>query len=117
MAGLRNVVQGLAARPDIDAVVVVSSDGLPIDSAGRAALDADAVAALAASFANGARRLGQAAECQGLSATVLEFGDRLAIVRTLGTEGHLFILAARSTNIGPLLLDLRRQAPQLATIL
>ena len=115
MAGLRDVVQGLAARADVDAVVVVSSDGLPIDSSG--ALDAEAVAALAATFANGASRLGVAAECAAFSASVLEFGDRLAIVRPLGSEGHLFILAARATNVGPLLLDLRRQAPQLATIL
>jgi len=117
MAGLRDVVRGLSARPDVDAVVVVSSDGLPIDSAGRADLDAEAVAALSAAFANGARRLGQAADCNDLSTTVLEFGDRLAIVRTLGSEGHLFILASRTTNVGPLLFDLRRQAPQLATLL
>ena len=117
MAGLRDVVLGLAARPDVDAVVVVSSDGLPIDSAGRSLMDADAVAALAATFVNGARRLGQAAECEALTATVLEFDDRLALLRPLGSEGHLFILATRATNIGPLLHDLRRQAPELATIL
>jgi predicted regulator of Ras-like GTPase activity (Roadblock/LC7/MglB family) len=117
MAGLRDVVQGLAARADVDAVVVVSSDGLTIDSAGRTLFDAEAVAALAATFANGARRLGQAAECEALSATVLEFDDRLALLRPLGTEGHLFILATRATNIGPLLHDLRRAAPELATLL
>ncbi|HTS90163.1 MAG TPA: roadblock/LC7 domain-containing protein [Gemmatimonadales bacterium] len=117
MAGLRDVVQGLAARPDVDAVVVLSSDGLPIDSAGRSVLDAEAVAALAATFASGADRLGQAAECDRCTATVLEFGDRLAVVRALGTEGHLFLLAARSTNIGPLLFDLRRKAPDLASLL
>jgi predicted regulator of Ras-like GTPase activity (Roadblock/LC7/MglB family) len=117
MAGLRDMVQSLAARPDVDAVVVLSSDGLPIDTAGRSLLDIEAVAALAATFANGARRLGQAAECTGLIATVLEFDDRLAIVRPLGTEGHLFLLAAPATNLGPLLLELRQQAPVLATIL
>lgn len=117
MAGLRDVVQGLAARPDVDAVVVLSSDGLPVDSAGRSRLDADAVAALAATFATGARRLGEAADCAPLSATVLEFEDRLAILRPLGSEGQLFVLATRATNIGPLLFDLRRQAPDLATLL
>jgi predicted regulator of Ras-like GTPase activity (Roadblock/LC7/MglB family) len=117
MAGLRDVVQGLAARPDVDAVVVLSSDGLPIDSAGRGSIDSEAVAALAATFANGARRLGEAAECEGLGGSVVEFNDRLAILRPLGTEGHLFILAAKATNIGPLLLDLRREASMLATLL
>ena len=117
VAGLRDVVQGLAARPDVDAVVVLSSDGLPIDSAGRTDLDAEAAAALAATFANGARRLGEAAECAGLGGTVVEFEERLAVLRPLGAEGHLFILAARETNIGPLLFDLRRDAPTLATLL
>lgn len=117
MAGLRDVVQGLAARPDVDAVVVLSSDGLPIDSAGRSRVDADAVAALAATFATGARRLGEAAACEPLSATVLEFQDRLAVVRPLGNEGQLFVLAAPATNIGALLYELRRQAPELATLL
>lgn len=117
MAGLRDVVQGLAARPDVDAVVVLSSDGLPIDTAGRSRLDVDAIAALAATFATGARRLGQAAECEPLSGTVLEFEDRLAVVRPLGTEGQLFVLATKATNIGALLYDLRRQAPDLATLL
>ena len=117
MARLRDVVRALAARSDVDAVIVLSSDGLPIDSGGRARVDAEAVAALAATFASGARRLGQAADCAPLTSTVLEFDDRLAVVRTLGSEGHLFILAARATNLGPLLFELRRQAPELATIL
>lgn len=117
MAGLRDVVQGLAARPDVDAVVILSSDGLPIDSAGRSSVDSEAVAALAATFANGARRLGEAAECEGLGGTVLEFNDRLAVLRPLGTEGHLFILAAKATNIGSLLFELRRDASTLATLL
>jgi predicted regulator of Ras-like GTPase activity (Roadblock/LC7/MglB family) len=117
MAGLREVVLGLASRPDVDAVVVLSSDGLPIDSAGRSTVDSEAVAALAATFANGAKRLGEAAECDGLGSTVVEFNDRLAVLRPLGTEGHLFILAAKATNIGPLLFDLRRDASTLATLL
>ena len=117
MAGLRDVVQGLAARPDVDAVVVLSNDGLPIDSGGRTALDPDAVAALAATFANGARRLGEAADCAGLGGTVVEFAERMAVLRPLGSEGHLFVLASRATNIGPLLFDLRRDASTLAALL
>ncbi len=117
MAGLRDVVQGLASRPDVDAVVVLSSDGLPIDSGGRTSVDSEAVAALAATFANGAKRLGEAAECDGLGGTVVEFNDRLAVLRPLGTEGHLFILAAKATNVGPLLFDLRRDASTLAALL
>jgi predicted regulator of Ras-like GTPase activity (Roadblock/LC7/MglB family) len=117
MPGLRDVVQDLAARTEVDAVVVLSVEGLPIDSAGRERVDVEAVSALAATFANGARRLGQAAECDGFAAGVLEFDGRLAILRPLGREGHLFILGARETNIGALLFDLRQRAPELAALL
>jgi predicted regulator of Ras-like GTPase activity (Roadblock/LC7/MglB family) len=80
-------------------------------------VDPEAVAALAATFANGARRLGEAAECNELTGTVVEYGDQLAVLRPLGSEGHLFVLAPRETNIGTLLYDLRRDAPTLATLL
>ena len=117
MAGLREAVQGLAARPDVDAVVLVSGDGLLIDHAGRESSDPEAIAALAASFSQGARRLGQAARCDPLSAGVLEYGDRLAVIRALGSDNLLFILSTKATNVGQLLFDLRRQGPALAALL
>ncbi|HXG44342.1 MAG TPA: roadblock/LC7 domain-containing protein [Gemmatimonadales bacterium] len=117
MPGLRDLVQSLAARPEVDAVVVVSGDGLPIDHAGRTPVDAEAIAALTTTFASGARRLGHAAQCDNLASGVLEYGDRLAVVRALTADTLLFILAARATNIGPLLFDLRRDAPRLASLL
>ena len=103
MALLRDVVQGLAARDGVDAVVVLSSDGLPIDHASRKAFDADAVAALAA--------------CEPLSTGVLEYGDRMAIVAPVGGGNLLFVLTSAGTNAGQLLFDLRRHRPALAQLL
>ena len=117
MALLRDVVQGLAARDGVDAVVVLSSDGLPIDHASRKAFDADAVAALAASFVQGAHRLGQSADCEPLSTGVLEYGDRMAIVAPVGGGNLLFVLTSAGTNAGQLLFDLRRHRPALAQLL
>jgi predicted regulator of Ras-like GTPase activity (Roadblock/LC7/MglB family) len=117
MAVLRDVIKGLAARDGVDAVVVLSSDGLPIDHASRGAFDPDAVSALAASFVQGALRLGQSAECQPLSTGVLEFGDRMAIVAPLGDGNLLFLLTSAGTNVGQLLFDLRRHRPALAQLL
>jgi predicted regulator of Ras-like GTPase activity (Roadblock/LC7/MglB family) len=117
MAVLRDVVQGLAARDGVDAVVVLSADGLPIDSASRKEFDADAVSALAASFAQGAQRLGQSAACDPLSTGVLEYGERMAIVAPLGGGNLLFVLTAAGANAGHLLFDLRRHRPALAQLL
>jgi len=117
MSTLHQFLDGLAARPDVDAVMVLSADGLPIHSAGRGKLDTDAVAALAASFASGAARLGGAAACESFTASILEYQDRLVVVRPMGREGHLFVLGAARTNLGPLLYDLRQQGPSLAALL
>ena len=117
MAGLRDVVSGLASRPGVDAVVVVSADGLPIAHQARNGVDVDAVAALTASLSQGARRLGRAAHCNELTTGVLEYGDRLAVFAALGAENLLFVLVAPRTNIGPLLYDLRRYGPDLAGVL
>jgi predicted regulator of Ras-like GTPase activity (Roadblock/LC7/MglB family) len=117
MSTLHQILDALAARPDVEAVMVLSADGLPIHSTGRGKLDADAVAALAANFARGAARLGSAASCSDFSTSVLEYKDRLVVVRALGGEGHLFVLGAAAHNIGPLLHDLRQQGPSLAALL
>ena len=117
MPDLRDVVQSLAARPDVEAVVVVSNDGMPIDQAGRAGVDIDAIAALAATFTQSAQRLGEAASCAALICSVVEYADRMAVVRPLGPEGLLFVLAAPASNVGALLYDLRRHGPALATLL
>lgn len=117
MAGLQEVVRGLAARDGVDAVVVVSGDGLPIDQVSRNGLDADAVAALAASLAQGARRLGNAVDCTQLTTGVLEFDKHLVIFAPLGSDNLLFILVNPGTNIGPLLYDLRRHGSSIAELL
>jgi predicted regulator of Ras-like GTPase activity (Roadblock/LC7/MglB family) len=117
MAGLHEVVQGLAGREGVDAVVVLSGDGLPIDHATRGTIDADAVSALAATLAQGARRLGRAAECDELTAGVLEFGGRLAVFSALPDENLLFLVLAPGANAGELLHDLRRHGPAFADLL
>ena len=61
MPGLAEVVRGLAARDGVDAVVLVSPDGLPIDHAARGTCDADALSALATTVLRPAARIGESA--------------------------------------------------------
>jgi predicted regulator of Ras-like GTPase activity (Roadblock/LC7/MglB family) len=117
MAGLRDVVHGFAERDGVEAVVVVSGDGLPIDQVIREGLDAEAVAALTATVAQGARRLGQTFDGARFTTGVLEFENQLVVFSEVGAENLLFVLIAPDTNIGPLLYDLRRHGPAIAALL
>ncbi len=117
MPGLRDVVQHLASRDGVDAVLVVSADGLPIDHAARSGVDADSLAAMLPALTQTAGQVGSAAQGGDLSGAVLEFGNRMLILSALNDGNHLLVLTAPETNIGSLLYDLRQHRPAIAELL
>lgn len=117
MMPLGEVVQSLAARDGVEAVLLLSGDGLPIEHAARAAFDSEAVAALAATLAQHASRLGDGAGRGALATAVLEFGQGLMVLARAGAGDWLAVLASTEADIGPLLFDLRQHRSALAPLL
>src|SRR6185312_8544669 len=110
MATIRDVVEALARRGGVDAVVVVGRDGLPIDARAANGVDAENVAALLPSVINGLAQLGEAGG-RG------QFGSGLAVVSVLNADALLIVLVRPSTNVGALLYDLRRHRSAIAGLL
>lgn len=117
MPGLRDVIQHLAERDGVDAVVVVSGDGLTIDHATRTGLDPEALAAMIPALTQTAGQVGAAAAGGDLNSAVFEFGGRLVVLSTLNEGNSLLVLTSTSTNIGALLYDLRKHQPAIAELL
>jgi predicted regulator of Ras-like GTPase activity (Roadblock/LC7/MglB family) len=117
MMPLGEVVQSLAARDGVEAVMLLSGDGLPIEHAARTAFDSEAVAALAATLAQHAARLGDGAGRGELAMGVLEFERGLVILARAGAGDWLAVLAAPEADVGPLLYDLRQHRSTLAPLL
>ena len=117
MATIRDVVEALARRGGVDAVVVVGRDGLPIDSRVANGVDAENVAALLPSVINGLAQLGEAGGRGQFATGVLEFGSGLAVVSVLNADALLIVLVRPSTNVGALLYDLRRHRSAIACLL
>lgn len=117
MIELADVVQSLAARDGVDAVLLLSADGLPIDHAAHAAFDSETVAALAATLAQHAERLGQGAARGALATAVLEHVGGLVVLARVGADEWLVLLARADADIGPLLFDLRQHRTALASLL
>ena len=117
MIELGAVVQSLAGRAGVEAVLLLSGDGLPIEHAARGAFDSETVAALGATLAQHAARLGQGATRGELVTAVLEYAGGLLVLARAGTADWLAILASADADIGPLLFDLRQHRPALATLL
>jgi predicted regulator of Ras-like GTPase activity (Roadblock/LC7/MglB family) len=117
MMPLGEVVQSLATRDGVEAVLLLSGDGLPIEHAARTAFDAETVAALAATLAKHAARLGQGAGRGELGTGVLEYAGGLLILARAGAGDWLAVLAGGDADIGPLLFDLRQHRSALAPLL
>jgi predicted regulator of Ras-like GTPase activity (Roadblock/LC7/MglB family) len=117
MAGLGDVVRGLAAREGVEAVLVLSADGLPIEHASRVPFEAESLAALTATLTQYATRLGLGAGRGALRTAVLEYERGLLVVAQMGAGDSVAVLAAPDANIGELLYDLRQHRPALAALL
>jgi predicted regulator of Ras-like GTPase activity (Roadblock/LC7/MglB family) len=117
MIELGAVVQSLAGRPGVEAVLLVGGGGLPIEHVARGAFDSETVAALGATLAQHAARLGQGAARGELVTAVLEYAGGLLVLARAGTNDWLAILASAEADIGPLLFDLRQHRPALASLL
>src|SRR5690349_5165964 len=117
MMPLGEVVHRLAARDGVEAVLLLSGDGLPIDHTASTAFDAEAVAALASTVGRHAARLGEGAGRGELTTAVLEFGAGVMVLARAGADDWLAVLARADADIGPLLFDLRQHRSALATLL
>jgi predicted regulator of Ras-like GTPase activity (Roadblock/LC7/MglB family) len=117
MASLSEVVRGLVGRDGVEAVLVLSADGLPIEHASRGPFDPDSLAALTATLAQYATRVGLGAARGALRNAVIEYERGLLVVAQVGAGDCLAILAAPEADIGPLLYDLRHHRPALTALL
>jgi uncharacterized protein len=117
MPGLNEVVRSLSTRDGVEAVLVLSADGLPIEQAARGSFDPESLAALTATLLQYAAKLGLGAGRGTLRNAVLEYERGLLLVTQLGAGDCLAILAEPGADVGQLLYDLRQQRPALAALL
>lgn len=117
MAGLSEVVRDLGTRPGVEAVLVLSADGLPIEHTARVPFEPEAVAALTATLIQYATRLGLGAGRGAARTSVIDFERGQLIVAQIGSGDSLAILAAPDADVGQLLYDLRQHRPALAELL
>jgi predicted regulator of Ras-like GTPase activity (Roadblock/LC7/MglB family) len=117
MGGLNDVLRSLSEREGVEAVLVLSGDGLPIEHAARGPFDPESIAALTATVVQYATRLGTGAGRGSLRTAVLEYEGGTLVVSRLGAGDCLAILAQSQADLGPLLYDLRQHRPALSALL
>jgi predicted regulator of Ras-like GTPase activity (Roadblock/LC7/MglB family) len=117
VTGLADMLQGLAGRPGVEAVVLVSPDGLPIQHPGLPAEEAEALAALAVTAQRQAARLAEGAGRGTLRTQLLEADGGVLILSEAGGGSVLLLRVEAGVPFGDLLYDLRRDRAALGALL
>ncbi len=105
------------SSPDIEAAAIVSVDGLSIASSLPQGVEEDRVSAMSAAMLSLGERI--ATELgRGMLDEVYVKGEKgYVILRAVGEEAVLTVLARQQAKLGLLFLDMRRAAEELSTIL
>ena len=105
------------SSPDVEAAAIISVDGLPIATSLPQSVEEDRVSAMSAAMLSLGERI--ASELgRGLLDEVYVRGEKgYVILRAVGQEAVLTVLARQQAKLGLLFLDMRRAAEEFARIL
>ncbi|HQE93445.1 MAG TPA: roadblock/LC7 domain-containing protein [Anaerolineae bacterium] len=105
------------SSPDIEAAAIISVDGLPIASSLPQNVEEDRVSAMSAAMLSLGERIASELK-RGMLDEVYVRGEKgYVILRAVGEEAVLTVLARQQAKLGLLFLDMRRAAEELSTIL
>lgn len=116
MPPLHDVLTALAGRPDASGTLVVSDEGLVIDAVLPPGIEAEAVAAHAATAFRSLHGLAEALQSGPPAQAVVESAHGVVVLRHLRTGTLLVVIAAPGAELGDLLYDLRRHGSALAEL-
>ena len=103
--------------PDVEATAIVSVDGLPIAASLPQSVEEDRVAAMSAAMHSLGERIADELGRGMLDEVYIRGEEGFVIVRAVGEEAVLAVLARQQAKLGLLFLDMRRAAEEFSTIL
>jgi predicted regulator of Ras-like GTPase activity (Roadblock/LC7/MglB family) len=103
--------------PDVEATAIVSVDGLTMASSLPAGVEEDRVSAMSAAMLSLGERIASELGRGVLDEVYVKGEQGYVVLRAVGEEAVLTVLARQQTKLGLLFLDMRRASEDLATIL
>jgi predicted regulator of Ras-like GTPase activity (Roadblock/LC7/MglB family) len=103
--------------PDVEATAIVSVDGLTMASSLPAGVEEDRVSAMSAAMLSLGERIAGELGRGMLDEVYVKGQSGYVVLRAVGEEAVLTVLARQQTKLGLLFLDMRRASEDLAAIL
>jgi predicted regulator of Ras-like GTPase activity (Roadblock/LC7/MglB family) len=114
MPALETALASLGAHPGVEHVLVLGRDGLLIQHAGGAGLDAETMSAMAPGVAAAASALGRAAGLGDAATVAVQLEEGVALVAGLSGDLLLAVLLRGGVGFAPLLRELAERRGELA---
>ena len=106
-----------AGTPDIEASAVVSVDGLIMASSLPAGVDEDRISAMSAAMLSLGDRIASELARGDLEQIHVKSSDGMIVLRAIGDDAVLTILARAQAKLGLIFLDMNRAADDLTRLL
>ena len=103
--------------PDVEATILVSVDGLTMASSLPGGTEEDRIAAMSAAMLSLGERIASELGRGMLDEVYVKGEQGYVVLRAVGEEAVLTVLARQKTKLGLLFLDMRRASTDLAAIL
>ncbi len=105
------------SSPDVEGAAIISVDGLPIATSLPQGVEEDRVSAMSAAMLSLGERIATELGRGILDEVYVRGAKGYVILRAIGEEAVLTVLARQQAKLGLLFLDMRRAAEELSTIL
>jgi len=105
------------SSPDIEAAAIISVDGLPIATSLPQSVEEDRVSAMSAAMLSLGERIASELGRGLLDEVYVRGANGYVILRAVGEDAVLTVLARQQAKLGLVFLDMRRAANEFATIL
>lgn len=106
-----------ASSPDVEASAVVSVDGLTMASALPANVEEDRVSAMSAAMLSLGERIANELKRGSLDQVYIKGEGGFVILRSIGDEAVMTVLARDQATLGLLFLEMRRASEDLAQLI
>lgn len=114
---VRRLQEMQMSMADVEATAIVSVDGLTMASSLPAGVEEDRVAAMSAAMLSLGERIASELGRGVLDEVYVKGENGYVVLRAVGEEAVLTVLARQQTKLGLLFLDMRRASEDLAAIL
>jgi len=105
------------SSPDVEAAAIISVDGLPIATSLPQNVEEDRVSAMSAAMLSLGERIADELGRGTLDEVYVKGEKGYVILRAVGEEAVLTVLARQQAKLGLLFLDMRRAAKEFTNIL